>query len=210
SLLARDSVAHFDEQLGFMRTLERADQIARDIDGLPNEDVIAERRRNQQGLTRPELAVLLSHAKIALHAAVIDSDLPDDPALEPLLLASFPQALQDDYADAIRAHGLRRELVTTLITNQMVNRLGIVPAHRLAADHGVALAAIVRTYVLADAWLGAEALYREVEALDDQAAVEIQYPLLQRIGALVMHDMNWQLATGLGSGAASDLIERYQ
>ncbi|HLQ84523.1 MAG TPA: NAD-glutamate dehydrogenase [Salinisphaeraceae bacterium] len=210
SLLARDSVAHFDEQLGFMRTLERADQIARDIDGLPNEDVIAERRRNQQGLTRPELAVLLSHAKIALHAAVIDSDLPDDPALEPLLLASFPQALQDDYADAIRAHGLRRELVTTLITNQMVNRLGIVPAHRLAADHGVALAAIVRTYVLADAWLGAEALYREVEALDDQAAVEIQYPLLQRIGALVMHVMNWQLATGLGSGAASDLIERYQ
>src|SRR5699024_10573000 len=119
----------------------------------------AERKRNQQGLTRPELAVLLSYTKIVLADAMLASHLPDDPYLEDSLFHAFPQAMCEAYADAIRGHRLRRELVTTVVTNRAVNRLGVAMVQRLATDYGATVADVLRAYVLADAWLQAEALY---------------------------------------------------
>ena len=195
SLLAEDSPARFDEQVNFMRTLEQAGLVDRAVENLPDEETIAERQRNRRGLTRPELAILLSHAKVALANAALDSDLPDDSYLETMLLESFPAQMRQDHADAIRNHRLKRELVATLVTNQMVNRTGIAMAHRMATDHGVDLTDSIRAYVLADAWLDAEALYRDIEALDNVVGTDVQYRQLRRINALVKHAMNWQLAT---------------
>lgn len=210
SLLSEDSVTRFDEQINFMRTLERAGQVSRAIDGLPDEETVAERKRNRQGLTRPELAVLFSHAKIALADAVIASDLPDDSYLDTLLLHGFPQPMRETYADAIRNHRLKRELVTTLVVNQMVNRLGIAMAHRLAADHSVSLAETVRAYVLADAWLGAEALYCDIEALDNCVDMPTQYRMFRRVTALMKHAISWQLASARDITDLSAQVERYQ
>ena len=44
------------------------------------------------GLTQPELAVLLAYSKITLYAALLDSDLPEDPALDGELDALLPGA----------------------------------------------------------------------------------------------------------------------
>lgn len=210
SLMEADSVGRFDEQVNLMRSLERTGQIDRGIDGLPDEETIAERQRNRDGLTRPELAVLLSHTKIALAEATLASDLPDDPYLEQVLFHGFPQAMSDTYADAIRNHRLKRELVTTVITNQMVNRLGIAMAHRMAADYGVNLVDTVQAYVLADAWIGAEALYRDIETLDNQVETAVQYGLFKRVTALVKHAISWQLASSLEVSSIAELVERYQ
>jgi len=210
SLLSQDSVTRFDEQINFMRTLEREGQVVRAIDGLPDEEAIAERRRNRQGLTRPELAVLLSHAKIALTDAVIGSDLPDDRYLETLLLHGFPPAMREDYADAIRNHRLKRDLVTTLVVNQMVNRLGIAMAHRLATDYSASLATTVRAYVLADAWLGAEALYCDIEALDNRIDTAAQYRMFRQITALLKHAISWQLTSAREASDLQAQVERYR
>ena len=97
------------------------------------------RRRAGAGLTRPELAVLLAGAKRSVKAAVLASDLPDDPATRELLVAVLPDALSDRFGDVLDRHRLRRELIASELTNEMVDHLGPVFASRLAdRDRAVA------------------------------------------------------------------------
>lgn len=194
SLLESDAAARLDEHVNMMRMLERDGLLDRAIEGLPGDDVIDDRIRDGLGLTRPELAVLVSYAKIALFADVLDSDLPDQPQLAQLLLSGFPPRLRDEHAAAVRGHRLRREIIATLATNQLVDRMGIALAHRLAAERGVDRAAVVRAYLLAAEALGSESLFEAVEALDNQVTTDCQYRLLKRITGLLKHAVGWLLA----------------
>ena len=85
---------------------------------------------------RPELAVLLSSAKLALQDAIEASGLPDDPQLESNLVAMFPAPMQERFVEHIREHRLRRELIATDLANRIVNRLGFVHAFELAEEEG--------------------------------------------------------------------------
>src|SRR3546814_19183437 len=95
-------------------------------------------RRAQEGrvLTRPELAVLLATAKLALQDAIEASDLPDDPALAGDLAAAFPAEMQRDFAGAIADHQLRREIIATKSANRIVNRMGVVHTFEQDEEEG--------------------------------------------------------------------------
>ena len=99
SLARFQAPAMLDVHDRFMRDLEASGRLDRAIEMLPDADAIAERRQAGQGLTQPELAVLLAYSKITLYAALLDSDLPDDPALEGELAIYFPPPLPERYAD---------------------------------------------------------------------------------------------------------------
>src|SRR3546814_18992324 len=96
-----------------METFEGSGRLDRKVEGLAANDELMRRAQEGRGLTRPELAILLSTAKLALQDAIEASDLPDDPALAGDLAAAFPAALQRDFAAAIADHPLRREIIAT-------------------------------------------------------------------------------------------------
>ena len=210
SLMEAEGLTRFDEQISFMRALERDGRLDRRLERLPDDETIEERARNRQGLTRPELAVLISYSKIALADAVLAGDLPDDPWFEHLLASGFPHALVERYPQAVFDHRLKRELITTLVTNQMVDRLGIATAHRLPAGFGARMDAAVRAYVLADAWLDGEALFSEIESWDNRLATAHQYALHKIVIGLLKHAMSWLLGTPGIEGDLSSLVSRYQ
>ncbi|MES1927138.1 NAD-glutamate dehydrogenase [Salinisphaera sp. T31B1] len=210
SLMEADGLARFDEQISFMRTLERDGRLDRRLERLPDDETIEERVRNRQGLTRPELAVLISYSKIALADAVLASDLPDDPYLQGTLAEGFPRALAARFPDAVAGHRLKREIITTLVTNQMVDRLGIATAHRLPAGFGARMDSAVGAYVLADAWLGGEALFESIETLDNRIDTASQYAAHKIVIALLKHAMSWWLSTTHVEHDLGSLIDRYQ
>ena len=210
SLMEAEGLTRFDEQVSFMRALEREGRLDRRLERLPDDETIEERARNRQGLTRPELAVLISYSKIALADSVLAGDLPDDPWFAHLLEAGFPRAMVEQFPEAVLDHRLKRELITTLITNQMVDRLGIATAHRLPAGFGARMDSAVRAYVLTDAWLGGEALFTEIESLDNRLATAHQYELHKIVIGLLKHAMSWWLGTPGIEGDLSSLVERYQ
>ena len=111
-----------DAQLRLMRKLERQGRLDREVEDLPSDRELAERRKAGQGLSRPELAVLLSYAKMTLYEDVLRTELPDGPISRPDLTKYFPRPLRRRYADAIAQHRLRREITATLIANSVVNR----------------------------------------------------------------------------------------
>jgi glutamate dehydrogenase len=114
-----------DRQVRLMRDLERTGRLDRALEYLPDDEILAERAAEGRGLVRPELAILLAYAKMALNGELLNSDLPDAPELAEDLRGYFPAALRDRFRAQIAGHPLRREITATLVTNDLVNRAGI-------------------------------------------------------------------------------------
>ena len=133
-----------------METLEQGGNLDRQTEGLPDNEMLHRRAGDGSGLTRPELAVLLSSAKLVLQDAIEDSKLPDDPAMEAPLLDYFPKVMRKKYKSEITDHRLRREIAATGLANRMINRMGIVHPFELAEEEGVGLAEVAIAFVAAE------------------------------------------------------------
>ena len=163
---------------GFVRTvemLEASGRLDRKVEGLETSDSLLRRVSDNRGLTRPELAVLLSMSKMALQSAAEKLKLADDPLMEPELFAAFPRAMQKKYADAIRAHRLRHELVATKVANRLVNRLGPSVALDLTEEEGVSLGQVVAAFLVAEQTLDLKQVWHLIEAatVTEQARIAL-------------------------------------
>jgi glutamate dehydrogenase len=177
----------------YLRKLERERRIGRRLDSLPGDKEIAERRSAGLGLTIPEFAVLLAQAKISAVQEVLHSPLPDDPFLRSVLTAYFPEPLRTAYAGEMDLHPLRREIVTTVVVNDMVNRSGTTFLFRMNEETGASVPDIARAWLVAREVFGMDAFWAQVEALDGQVDVATQISLLLEARKLIERAVRWLL-----------------
>ena len=128
------SLLHVHED--WMRTLEKRGVLNRELEGLPTSREVRRRIERGEGLTTPELSVLLAWTKIVLADELIDSDLPDDPYCHVDLVAYFPTQLKEGFEASIASHPLRREIIVTQVVNDLVNGAGMTFWPRLAGETG--------------------------------------------------------------------------
>ncbi len=194
SLMERMSVPRLGSKLHFIHTLESQGLLDRQIEYLPSDAEVAERKARGQGLTRPELAVLLSYSKLVLFQQLVDSDVPEDPYLSKELVRYFPQPLQAKYAKAMENHRLKREIIATAVTNSMVNRMGATFALRMQEDTGRSAAEVAEAYTIAREALDARGLWAQIDALDGKVAESAQIDALQTIWQLMRSMSRWLLS----------------
>ena len=188
--------AALDRQVRLIRELERAGRLDRVLEFLPDDETLAARAAARQGLVRPELAVLLAYAKMALDHELLASDLPDAPALAGDLRDYFPVALRERFAPQIAAHPLRREIVATAITNDLVNHAGLTFVTDLRARTGADPADVTRAYrIVRDAFALPE-LWQAVEALDALVPARVQSAMLLDLAGLLDYATTWLLRRG--------------
>ncbi|WP_102959315.1 NAD-glutamate dehydrogenase [Mangrovicella endophytica] len=178
-------------QARFMAVLEEAGRLDRQVEMLPGDGALADLKSRGRGLTRPEIAVLLAYAKIVLFDQLVDSSLPDDPYLQARLSHYFPAPMRERFAGDIAAHRLAREIVATDLANAAVNRLGLTFILEVREATGGSPAEVVRGFVAAYDALGAEALYRSVDALDGTIAGGTQNALYGEIGETLRLVTRW-------------------
>ncbi len=166
SIAERGGAGALPQQVRVLEILEASGRIDRVVEGLETSDELLRRAQDDRGLTRPELAILLSHGKLALQGAIEKSAVPQDPALTPLLHQSFPKAMRKRFAKAIDAHRLRSEIIATEMANRFVNRMGLVAPFELAEEEGAPLSQVTMAYFAADAMFGLQALWEAIEAAD--------------------------------------------
>ena len=165
SIAERGGAASIPAFVRLIETFEASGRLDRAVEGLPANDLLARRAQDLHGLTRPELAVLLATAKLALQDAIEHSDVAHDDALLPELLAAFPEAMRAGaHAEAIAAHRLRGEIVATKVANRMINRLGIIHPFELAEEEGAALGDIAGAFVVVEKLFGLPALWADIDA----------------------------------------------
>jgi glutamate dehydrogenase len=177
----------------FVRQLEKRAGLNRALEFLPDEEEIELRRKTGRGLTRPELAVVMSYAKIALYGEMVRSSVPEDPYLGRELERYFPQPLRRRYADHMREHPLAREIIATMITNSLVNRMGSVFAFRMQDETGADVAAVARAFAIAREVFEIRGLWEAIEALDNQVSAAVQHSALRASQALLKQATRWVL-----------------
>jgi glutamate dehydrogenase len=177
----------------FLRSLERSGRLLRSVEALPDDRQLAERRRDGQALTGPELSVLLAYAKLQTGDAVLKSGLPDDPALEQLLIDYFPARLRERFPAALTGHPLRREIIATALTNRSVNIAGVTGLFRLSEETGVPLATVVRAHAVARAVFGIDRMWDAVRPLDNRVSAAIQVELRTEATRLAERTTRWLL-----------------
>jgi glutamate dehydrogenase len=163
SIAEGDGAAAMPSYVRVIEIFEASGRLDRRVEGLAGNEALLRRGQEGQGLTRPELSVLLATAKLALQDAIERTDLGLDPALAPDLHAAFPRAMQERFAAAIDNHRLRREIVATKLANRIVNRLGILPPFELAEEEGVGMADLAAMFVAAERLFGLPDLWRAIE-----------------------------------------------
>ena len=175
SLAERGGADALPSQLRVIEILEASGRINRAVDGFDNNEMLLRRAQDQHGLTRPELAVVLSHGKLALQDAIENSDRPGDPMLSPLLHAAFPAAMRKDHADAIDEHRLRPQIIATKMANRVINRIGLVAPFEMAEEEGCSLAQVAAAYFTIEALFDLEPLFVRIEqaAISEQARLTL-------------------------------------
>src|SRR6202522_3813734 len=174
-----------------VRALERSGDLNRSLEFLPSDEDIAERRQAGEGLTRPELAIILSYGKIWLYGALIHSDVPEDPYLSTELNRYFPTPVQKRFAQRIKRHRLRREIIATAITNSLINRMGPVFPVRAQDDTGADPAAIARAYTTAREVFAVRDIWAQIESLDNHIPASVQYTAMYQTTRLLRHASYW-------------------
>lgn len=187
TLMSSDGEARIDEYQHLLRMLEREGRIDRAVDGLPDEEALKERRRRGQGLTRPELAVLLAYTKITLFDDLVASRVVDDPWFTSDLLAYFPPALVRGYRPALEGHQLRREIIATILANGLCNRMGAPFAHRIGAELGVGRAAAVHAWAAAHAMIDGDRYWQWLDAEPPRHSAAQHRVVSQRVAGLLKH-----------------------
>jgi len=184
------AVSMRDVHARMIAQLERTAGLDRELEFLPSEATLAQRRSERRGLVAPELAVLMAYCKIQLNARLLDSDLPDDPYLAADLERYFPDAL-DGYAAPMQSHRLRRELIATIVSNQLVDRAGTTFAFRLNEETGVAVPQLARGFAVARDVFGMRDFWAAVEALDNRIEAGTQLSMLIDGRRLVERATRW-------------------
>ncbi|MDQ6687136.1 MAG: NAD-glutamate dehydrogenase, partial [Actinomycetota bacterium] len=177
----------------WMRTLERQGLLDRELEALPTRREVAVRRERKQGLTSPELCVLLAYTKIVLAEQLLATDLPDDPFLRNDLYSYFPTEMRQSYRTQMDNHQLRREIVTTQIVNDLVNAAGITYVHRLAGETSASVAEIARASFVSREIFGANSLWREVASFDNRVDAAVQTWMRIEMRTLVERASRWLL-----------------
>ena len=185
------------EDLGFqqrlMQTLEQHGLLDRAVEYLPDEMALADRRKRNLPLTRPELAVLLAYAKLTLYSELLDSTVPDDPYLGREINRYFPQEMTSRHPEALQSHRLRREIIATQLTNSMINRGGATLIVRIADQTGATAASIAAAFAAVRNSYDMVDLNGEIDTLDNKVSGDTQLSLYAAVQSLLLDRLVWFL-----------------
>ena len=180
-------------QQRLLQWLEGAGRLNRAIEYLPTDEEINRRRSRGVGLTAPEGAVVMAYAKMSMFDELMASNLPDDPFFGGTLAAYFPKVLSERFAAAVASHPLKREIISTYITNSVVNRTGATFVNFLAAEAAATAADVVRAFTLAREVFDLEGLWDRIDALDYRVEAHLQLDLLSQLTAIAQRAARWML-----------------
>ncbi|HLT11993.1 MAG TPA: NAD-glutamate dehydrogenase [Micromonosporaceae bacterium] len=172
--------------------MERAGQLDRNLEALPTEKELD--ARTGIGLTMPELAVLLAYSKMVAARSILDSSLPDEEWTASVLREYFPTPVRARFEHLMPGLRLRREIVTTSLVNEAINRGGISFLFRAVEETGASVDDVLRAYVVVRDVFGLRDLWRAVEALDGKVPADAQTAVYLDVRRLMDRAVRWVVA----------------
>ncbi|MFF2245191.1 NAD-glutamate dehydrogenase [Arthrobacter sp. NPDC058130] len=193
-----------------MDWLEKSADLKRDLEALPTTATLQERLEQGQGLTSPELSVLAAYAKIELASALRDSDLADDPWFRTTLRAYFPKQLRERFDAELDTHPLRREIIATVVANDMINLGGITFAFRTIEETSATEAAVAKAFVALREVYELDIMVKELNELPASFPTEHWSTVHLDIRRLLDRAVRWLLGQGSTSRPIADIVAEFK
>jgi len=204
---AAEGVDEFEQ---LMVALEREGLLEREDEALPSTEVLEERRSRGESVVRPELAVLLAYSKLSLKSAILESDLPDDPAATEYLEHYFPaEAIEATGREALETHRLRREIIASQLTNDLVDLMGSTFVTRVARETGRGAAEVARAWLIASKLAGASELREKLAAAEERVAAHVVYRWLLGLARVLDRTTRWALENVAPDQPTTEVIDDY-
>ena len=210
SLALYQSQAMLDVHARLIRRLEQVAGLDRELEGLPADEIISDRKAAHQGLLAPELAIVMAYCKIHIYGRLLHSDLPEDEYLARDMERYFPPPLPDRYSEAMPEHRLRREIIATVVANQLVDRAGTTFAFRLGEETGASPPTLARGYAVAREVFEMRSFWGEVEELDHRVPAEVQLQMLIEGRRLVERATRWLVLEQTGRIDIEQEVRRFE
>ena len=199
-----------DEAQRFMQHLESIERLNRHIEYLPDNEEIADRLANGEGLSRPEIAVLVSYSKMVMYDELLGTDFVNESALESEILDYFPKTLALNHSNRIQAHRLRAEIIATVVTNELVNRLGPTYPFRMHQELGATASDVGAAFVAVRDIFKLPTLWQSIEALDNRVSAEIQTQMHLLVRGLAERATHWLLRSRRDSQSIDSVIDHFE
>ncbi|MEL7298227.1 MAG: NAD-glutamate dehydrogenase domain-containing protein, partial [Pseudomonadota bacterium] len=209
SMMQANAAERLSEHREIISALERSGLLNRRLEAIPDEETLDERKRAKLGLTRPELAVVLSYAKLDVYQRLSESGTAMDERDQTELLEYFPKPLRRRFAEQIRHHQLGREITYTLLTNSIVNRMGPAFVVRASQDTGYDIEAVANSYVIVRDITRARTLWHDIEGLDNRIPADIQYKMMFSVARKLRHACYWMLRSHDGQLDTDKMIASF-
>jgi len=202
--------SHGDEYRRFIGGLESSGRLDRELEFLPSDEEQAVRLSQNEGLSRPELAVVLAYAKSELKDVLAASNIAEDAYLAKQIVTAFPATLEQQYPEALHGHRLRREIIATEYANEMVNYMGITYVERMMQATGATAGQVVQAYVAARDIFGMIPLWHALETLDYKVPSQLQMTMMKRVMRMVRHASRWILQQRYENVSTQELINHFE
>ncbi|MEV6298497.1 NAD-glutamate dehydrogenase [Actinoplanes sp. NPDC051861] len=178
-----------------LTALEHRGELNRELEALPTDKELQARSEVGEGLTPPEFAVLLAYVKISLEREVLADELVDESWTTAVLTRYFPTPLRERFASRMAGHRLRREIISTALVNEVVNRGGTSFVYRAMEESGASAADVARAYVVVRDVYGLDKIWAAAEALDNQVPTSAQTLVLLETRRLLDRATRWLVST---------------
>ena len=209
-VIEQDAALRMYQHARFMRHLEDEKILNRRLEYLPTDKQITDRIAKNQGLTRPELSILLSYSKLTYKNALLGASSLTEDCYDSLLLGYFPRLVRKRFADDILKHPLRKEIIATILSNQIANNIGIGFGSRIREETGSTIEDIAKAYVVCVEVFNLFDTWRKLEKLDNVVHEEYRYESFREVSGLLERSISWLLRNQPPDFNVSEVIARYK
>ncbi|MDR2831859.1 MAG: NAD-glutamate dehydrogenase [Rickettsiales bacterium] len=179
-------------------SLEKSGLLNRSIEFLPADEEIAKMLTSAEGFSSPQLSILMSYARTAIKNEIIHSDLPEkDLISSDYLRGYFPKKMVTEFKDSILKHQLRREIISTCIANDVVNRMGCIFINNLVENTGIKAHEAVNIYIVVNHLYDLNSLWQKIDELDGKIDVNSYLQIVRNVQKFIGRVSFW-LVKNLG------------
>lgn len=208
-LITDRSISEINRFAEIMNRWEKRGIINRDLESLPNNKTLAERKTAGIGLTRPEIAIMFMYAKLFLKKKILLSPIPNKPIFKRYLAKHFPEFIIKNYAKKLNSHKLYREIISTELSNAIITNLGITFIKDVQEETGATIQAIVYAYEITEKLLSLENLVNQIEQMGNTISLALQKKIMLTLSFNMMQTIRWLLANCKTLSPIENILEKF-
>ncbi|BCE02246.1 NAD-glutamate dehydrogenase [Marinicellulosiphila megalodicopiae] len=209
ALAHSDCVNRINEYRHFINKMEQSGKLDRELEFIPTDEEIVERKAKEEGLTRPELSVLISYGKGDFKEILIASKIGTDAFVEKEVETAFPKSLTKAFKKSVYGHRLKTEIVATQVANDLFNHMGICFVNRIKESTGSSSLEIARAYIVARELFSMHDIFRAIESCDFKANCDDQNDMMKEVIRSVRLATRWILKNNRLGIDVKQLIDQF-